>query len=248
MQGKNPSDNDRTVRALFIALIEENLRQSIAPGLLRTILEEELWRERLVLETEKTVKFERFIDFVQATPPEGLGADFETLWQLCSGDPLLLDLLDKAVLRERGAPEKAERVDNSSKEDSIHIEKLGRPSGTSRQAGLRKLRKHNPELHAKVVAGDMSINSALLEAGLRSKQITVFVDPRRAAKVIKKAFDEEQLAELIALLMVSLPKDFERIAELLGKFTGNAKQLQELLELLEFLIQRVPDSFFQNHE
>lgn len=230
---KRPNKN-QLVPLLHSALVGGVVGLSNVPGLLRLILIDELWKERVIPETGEVTKFESLIDFVQAPPPVGLGTDFETLWQSCSDDPSLLDLLDQAAQRERGAPKKKKVIDRKIKNvDTIH-NIPERPSGTSRQAGLRQLRKHSPEMHAKVLAGELSINTALVQAGLRTKHITVFVDPERAAKTIKKAFSDEQLTELIALLITSPSPASQEVAEKLKK-TLTKKEYGQVVQFLASL-------------
>jgi hypothetical protein len=42
-----------------------------------------------------------------------------------------------------------------------------RPTGTSVEAALRRLRKARPDLHARVLAGELSAHAAMIEAGFR---------------------------------------------------------------------------------
>jgi hypothetical protein len=248
-------DKNKIISLLYSAIVEGVLELSHVPGLLQQILEENLWQERVIPSTGELVKFEFFIDFVQTSPPAGLGTDFETLWQFCADDPQLLNLLDQAAQRQRGAPKKNKNVDRSINNDNIHnnqprqltlnslaadiyqarVKRAERPSGTSKQAGLRQLRKHTPELHAKVLAGELSINAALIQAGLRTKQITVFVNPQRAARTLTKAFSEEELAELGTLLIASLPENSQQVADKLKQALSQEdyKKVVAFLELLK---------------
>ena len=50
-------------------------------------------------------------------------------------------------------------------ERNVHI----RPSGNSRAAFLRRLRKDRPDLHARVLAGELSPHAGMIEAGFRKK-------------------------------------------------------------------------------
>jgi hypothetical protein len=52
--------------------------------------------------------------------------------------------------------------------DNIHGNNE-RPSGTSRQAAVRRLRKDRPDLLEKVKAGELSANAAAIEAGFRKR-------------------------------------------------------------------------------
>jgi hypothetical protein len=49
---------------------------------------------------------------------------------------------------------------------NVHI----RPSGNSRAAMLRRLRKDRPDIHVRVLAGELSAYAGMLEAGFRKKQ------------------------------------------------------------------------------
>lgn len=261
MSRRKRSDKKRIVESLQSALIQGVLELKLVPELLKQILQEGLWRERVIPGTGKVVIFEYFDDFARASVPVGLDTDFETLWKLCSEEPLLMDLLDQTVKRQRGAPKK--NVHKKKNDDNIninqsqlsadpsmeyryemrnfkellvaqHLEKSLRPSGTSRQAGLRQLRKHDPELHAKVLAGELSINAALIQAGLRTKQITVFVNPQRAVGALIKAFSEEEFIELVALLIASLPENSQQVADKF-KQTLSQEDYRKVVEFLELL-------------
>lgn len=195
-------EQDRVVSHLRSAIFQEAEGLEDALPLLRRLLEEKLWQRRVEPFTGKVVEFKRFVDFVQTSPPEGLGTTFEQLWDFCYDDPVLLDLLDQAVVRRPGARKKSQGIEreesNSSSED------LERPTGTSKQAGLRRLRKQAPELHQKVLDGEMSVNAALIKGGLRIKQITVFIDPKRGSETLLKYFTTQELTYLIVRLIVGL--------------------------------------------
>jgi hypothetical protein len=261
MSRRKRSDKKRIVESLQSALIEGVLELKLVPELLKQILQEGLWRERVIPDTGEVMIFESFDDFVRTPVPTGLGTNFETLWKLCSEEPLLLDLLDQAVKRQHGAPKK--NVLKKKNDDNINtnqeqlsadpslehrfeirsfkeflvaeaLAKSMRPSGTSRQAGLRQLRKHDSELHAKVLAGELSINAALIRAGLRTKQITVFVNPQRAAGILTKAFSQDEFIELVALLIASLPENSQQVADKL-KQTLSQEDYRKVVEFLELL-------------
>ena len=66
-----------------------------------------------------------------------------------------------------------------------------RPSGNSEEAALRRLSKDRPDLHARVIAGEMSAHAAMIEAGFRARAITVPMDVERAADVLARNFQGE---------------------------------------------------------
>ena len=73
-------------------------------------------------------------------------------------DTEALDLLDQAMKGRQG-----ERT------DLVDIINEVRPNGTSRDQALRRLRKDRPDLHAKVLAGELSAHRAMVEAGFRHR-------------------------------------------------------------------------------
>jgi hypothetical protein len=50
---------------------------------------------------------------------------------------------------------------------NVHI----RPSGNSRAAFLRRLRKDRPDIHARVLAGELSPHASMIEAGFRKQPV-----------------------------------------------------------------------------
>jgi len=72
------------------------------------------------------------------------------------------DAADRANLRR--AHRTAESVDNGGKD----INTSGRPTGTSRAYALRRLREQRPDIHARVLAGEISPHAGMVEAGFRS--------------------------------------------------------------------------------
>jgi hypothetical protein len=76
---------------------------------------------------------------------------------ICQDDLEALDLIDRAVQRKHGG--------DRAKMDNVHLAPA--PSGNSRDRALRQLRTRAPELHARVLAGEMTPNAVRLAAGLR---------------------------------------------------------------------------------
>lgn len=152
------------------------------------VIKNDAWR-RFVLPNRKTVEHESFAAFVTAKPPNGLGTDVDTIRRLCRDDATYLDLIDRALQRPAGRPNK-ETVDNVN----------DKPDGNRKDAGLRRLRKDRPDLHAQVLAGEMTAHAAMVAAGFRRKTITVPVDVNKAALVIARNFSPEDVRRLVSLL------------------------------------------------
>jgi len=75
-------ERGEVVSNLRYALLQGTEELGTALPLLRQMLEEKSWKRRIEPITGKIVEFQRFTDFMQASPPEGLGVTFEHLW-LC---------------------------------------------------------------------------------------------------------------------------------------------------------------------
>lgn len=160
-----------------------------APVLLRRVLEEEAWREFITQRGDHVVH-QTFVSFVATPPLKGLGSDIDLIRRIASGDSGVLDLLDRAVRRPVGSNQHTEPVDN--------INKLDRPSGTSKTQALRKLRKDAPELHEQVVSGRLTAHAAMVEAGFRPKMLSVRLDdPVSIARALHRNLPSEDFADLV---------------------------------------------------
>lgn len=198
--------NGKRVDMLWRSIKEGAASLDNIPGLIRQVIEEDMWREHLHEETGEVFQFENFKEFVVSPPPQGLGTNVATLIRLCADDALVVDMIDEAV---QFTPPDLVAISHPVKSDNGDGSQDGKryiATGTSRQAGLRKLRQHaetSPQveqLRQAVLAGELSINKALIEAGLRSERITITRDPEKAAEVLKRSFTNEELQQLIRLL------------------------------------------------
>jgi len=73
------------------------------------------------------------------------------------------DAADRLNLRPAHRPKKAESVYNNA--SNVHASE--RPSGNSRAAFLRRLRKDRPDIHARVLNGELTPHAGMIEAGFR---------------------------------------------------------------------------------
>src|SRR5512139_91447 len=130
------------------------------PGLLKRILREELWRDRVIYKTGERAQFHDFAEFVCTAPLDGLGADIDLVRRMVAVDTEATDLLDRALQRPHGG-KRAPKFDN--------VQLATEAVGNSRAAALRRLRKDRPDLHARVVADELSPHAAMIEAGFRKR-------------------------------------------------------------------------------
>ncbi len=80
------------------------------------------------------------------------------------------------------------------------IPRAKRPIGTSRQAGIRKLRNSRPDLLQRVFDKEMTVNQAMIEAGFRKKRIMVYAEIEPVVKKLKEEFSQEDLDRIIEML------------------------------------------------
>ena len=73
--------------------------------------------------------------------------------RVVADDPVAVDLLDQALQRP------------SSIHAHNNVQGTEAPVGNSQAAALRRLRKDAPELHAEVLAGNLSAHAAMVKAG-----------------------------------------------------------------------------------
>jgi hypothetical protein len=185
--------NATLVDALGSALRSGDHGLKTVPGLLKRVLSEESWRE-FTTQRGELVQHERFEEFVVRAPLKGLGASVELVRRVVADDPEAVDLLDRALQGRQG--QRTDLVDN--------IHKVERPAGTSQTAALRRLRKDAPELHAEVLAGNLSAHAAMVQAGFRRRTISVPADePEHLVQSLRRNLSPEHWAEVQRLVAES---------------------------------------------
>lgn len=195
----NLRSRDTYVNALATSLLNgQSLRD--VPGLLKQIINGEMWRERIVTQTGEVAKFKTFREFVEAYPPEGLHTDITFLIQLCNqfDDMEAVHLLSGAEAGSVGRTSGNQYTLDSVKVENDNIvinsnlnKKRKSSTGNSSAAAMRRLAKQVPEIHAEVMAGDLSVNAAMEKAGFRTPPFGVPRDPVKAGKYLAERVDAE---------------------------------------------------------
>ncbi|MGW4253824.1 hypothetical protein [Streptomyces californicus] len=207
---QDPAPQQLRARAVLINLLSTGLDNgasglSSVPGLLRQVLEEGSWQHFITMRDEE-VRHDNFHAFITTPPLKGLGASEELVRRLVGRDTDLLDLIDRHMARAPGRPTASPRGGDT--EGTVSNRHGSRPAGTTQAAGLRKLRKHAPHLLSQVTSGDLSVNKALIEAGLRERTVSVPVSrPDKTADVLRRHLSPDQLSALVALLARPCPEE-----------------------------------------
>lgn len=188
----NLARNWQLVRHTETALRTGNESLGNVPALLRSLLEEQAWRE-FALPSGETVSYRRFSEFVAAKPPRGLGAELVLVERIVgTGDPDLLVMLREAEKVGHG-PGRGHKTLSDS-------DRVSTGDDTAAKAAQRLARAH-PEQYAAVKSGELSVNAAAVLAGIRPRRISVRLDrPDSIARSLRKHLTPEQVAELRALL------------------------------------------------
>jgi hypothetical protein len=166
------------------------------PGLIEQLLAEDLWKNVYVEETEQTVTYERFEDFITTPPPEGLGTKIKVLERLIGNDKKSLDLLNAAL---QGKPGQKLRANQRSVE-TVTDESVKRRAGSARLANMRRLREKHPALLQRVLNKEITVNTAMIEAGYKKKRIIVYAEVEPVAEKLKSEFSKKELNRIIKLL------------------------------------------------
>jgi len=171
-----------TVNALAQAVRHGSTRLASVPGLIKQVIEEDLWHERQLPRSSIIEHYASFAAFIA----DGLGTTLPQLQDLCRRDRGALDAIDQVTQNppsiHRGAFNNVKGTDA--------------PVGNSSAYALRKLRKDRPDIHKRVLAGELSPNAGAIEAGFRQRKHQIDHDPIKAAKQLRRYFTETELHEL----------------------------------------------------
>jgi hypothetical protein len=155
---------DQVITGLVSMLNQGGMLYAQVPETLEQVMREGLWKRRTVhLLGDQVVTFKRFVQFVKAERPAGLGMDPVELRKLVDSDLRVLDAYDQAI----GSDKTRDAVVDNSNNNAA------RPTGTTAQQALRRLRKDRQDLHERVLAGELSPHAAMVIAGFRPQTVTV---------------------------------------------------------------------------
>jgi hypothetical protein len=116
--------------------------------------------------------------FVETVPPDGLGTKLDLIERIIRDDAEVLELFREVTTGKAGRPAK-------TISDNVTIKS---ERGNARPYLLTRLKRSNPELFAKVVAGELSANAAAIEA---EKPAGV---NRRAVSTLARREEESRIA------------------------------------------------------
>lgn len=133
-----------------------------------------------------------FKTFVEKPYPEGLGTTLEMLEKLIKDDMEALSIFTHLVTGKWGGDHKS-----NNKSNNITLENN---RGTTKGYALRKLLKDAPELHYKVIQGELSPHAAMMQAGFRDKKISIPINVEKTVEAIRRHFTDEEIEKIKELL------------------------------------------------
>jgi len=178
--------NGEIVSSLRHALGRGEFGLAYVPKLIKEAIDNQAWEEFYDEVERDVLHHSSFESFVTTEPPEGLGTDVRMIQNMCRDHRDVLDEIDKVTQGVTG-------VHNMNT----------RPWGTSAAQALRKLRKDAPEVHAKVIAGDISPNAGMIKAGFRKKTMQCPVEVEAVVRAIRSHFTEQEIEKIGTFLVDS---------------------------------------------
>jgi adenine-specific DNA methylase len=144
--------------------LRDAIRQGMAHRELATralvaLVPDEGWQHYQLPDTDQTQRHDTFAAFLDA-----IDTDFATLNRLCRDDVAALDAFDRATRRTAGRPKKGDIVTHKA------------ARGNTKEYALARLRRERPDLHTRVLDGELSPHRAMVAAGLRPPTRTVPAD------------------------------------------------------------------------
>lgn len=139
-----------------------------------------------------------FRKFIEADRPAGCQTPLYILERLLRGTDGWEALLELT----RGEPGNPTGVNQYTEEqtgncDNITDSSSPPPTGTSVSYAVRRLSRERPDLYEQVKTRKLTANAAMIEAGFREPQLTIPLDPRKAARRFAKHFTREQFSAFV---------------------------------------------------
>lgn len=130
-----------------------------------------------------------FTEFVTEKPPKGIGASTKLIVHLVEDDPQLSMKVHSLLGQDVPAAANVGRPSKGN-ESATHISRKRDASSV-----LARLKRDDPDLAARVQAGELSANAAALRKGWRKPRI-VLTDPAAIARSLRKHLSPADLAAL----------------------------------------------------
>jgi hypothetical protein len=195
MKAQTQISQEKIIEYLRTAIFDGNCGLNDVPNLIKRVISEDLWQTRTLAKTKETIKFQTFEEFLQTSPPEGLGTNLKTIRKLCHEDIAAIDLIEQVKTKRFHG---GDRRSQDFKRNNVTVETLNR--GNAKEYSLNRLRKERPELHQAIINGKLTVNQAMIKANFRKQKFQVEKDVEKISSFIKKNFTNEEIDQLLKLL------------------------------------------------
>lgn len=188
-----------TVQELWDCMSRAGSMQNV-PGLLLNVIREEAWKDRLVTRTKERRQFNSFVAFLEATPPDGLGVQYEKMRDLCDFYQRNDVILEMAKLvGQRGGNNNPEGHNQCSKEVNRTGGPIDHGGSNTPERVLRRLDRERPDLRDKVLSGELTRYAAAKEAGFRKStpEYRIPKDPIDAGKYLAGRVDSAWIETML---------------------------------------------------
>lgn len=231
--------NHHEYEALYEALRSGEHAYEMVPSVLPRMIRQGSWSDRYEPHRHQRIQVERFRDFIERQPPEGLGTTEKTIRQYLAGHPDKLEEFNLMLAIPRGGSNNPTgknqhaEVNRSIRTVDLGIEasgldpvavdvahesaigtrgtaRKGPSRGTTVEYAVRRLTRKRPDLMARVRAGELSFHAAMREAGFRRPVFQVPEDPAAAARALARHFTRQQFDDLVAAALAEYERKGER--------------------------------------
>jgi hypothetical protein len=187
-----PQAHGSIVNRLQQAVIHGDGNLASVPLNVRQVITSGAWTDYITVTNERA-RFDTFAAFCEKPRPWGLGTDIATLKRFCNHDETALNAIDEVTRQGHGGDRRSEAF----KAGNARLE-TG-PNKNTRQHAIRHLRDKRPDLHAKVLAGELTPHRAMVLAGLRRPTMTVPADDLEAAmRALLRRYGVQQMEACVS--------------------------------------------------
>lgn len=199
----NPRGVGRMVTTLARSISEHKSNTSVVPEIINLFFERypdgtPKYKFFIHPETDEEIRHETLDDFLESKVPIGLQCSREDLRKWAEYVPDRIKAVVKDELYDPLIPNGGDR--KSDQCYNITLKNEGMKRGTGEHYIISRLKRDNPEVAQKVLAGELSAHQASIKTGIRKKYIQVQDNPAKLAEKLKATWSDEKLEELRILL------------------------------------------------
>ena len=199
----NPRGVGRMVTTLARSISEHKSNTSVVPEIINLFFERypdgtPKYKFFIHPETDEEIRHETLDDFLESKVPIGIQCSREDLRKWAEYVPDRIKAVVKDELYEEMAPSSTNQYSKSAVYNINNNNSYTK--GTSEAYIISRLKRDNPELAQKVLAGELSPHQASIKTGIRKKYIQVQDNPAKLAEKLKATWSDEKLEELRILL------------------------------------------------